>query len=148
MALSLFHGEDHASIDEFALLKAQLQAGGLFAVINSAPRPTTKAPGASEAIWSPAFADPDVYLRQAVTWSASSTPDARAQLDAGLVAEVGDADPTTRLAQLNTVQAELSAQLFVIPLVRGVQVAATVTGIRGLSWDGSSALVCGGLYRS
>ena len=148
VALSLFHGQDQASIDEFALLKAQLEAGGLFAVTNGAPPSTRKPPGASEVIWSPPVADPDAYLQQAVTWSDSSPPAARAQLAAGLVAELGDADPTARLAQLNTIEDELSAQLFVIPLVRGVQVAATVTGIRGLSWDGSSALVYGGLYRS
>ncbi len=148
VALSLFHAQDQASSNEFALLRAQLQAGGLFAVTNGAPPSTTKAPGASEVIWSPPIADPDPYLRQAVSWSASSPPDARAQLDAGLAAEVGDADPLARLAQLNAVQAELSAQLLVIPLLRGLQVAATVTGIRGLSWDGSSALVYGGLYRS
>jgi peptide/nickel transport system substrate-binding protein len=142
VALPLFHGQDPASIHEFEVVKAQLESAGLFTVTSgSAARSGTRPLGVSEQIWSTPIADPDPYLRRAIASSGSSNPAARSQLDAGLAAALRDPDPTGRLAQLDTVEGELSAQALVVPLLQGLQVAATGTRIRGVTWDSSSALV-------
>ncbi len=139
--LTIGYVNDSTSSNEFEVLKAELEASGLFTVKGvvagaGASGAAVNAPGASMRAWSAPIADPDSYLRQAVAWSA---PDDPSLLDA-LTAERTATPLAARAAAVDSLQTTLAARAIVLPLVQRLNVAAVGADIVGVGWDGANPL--------
>jgi len=143
VSLTVHYVSDHygpASSDEFAQVKKQLEAGGLFR-IKLAPaewvqftdeRITAEYP-AYQLGWFPDYSDADNYL------SAFFAPDnilanhfQDPVITDAIVAARGIADPAERAAALEQIQADLAVALPTLPYLQSVQVAATGTNVSGV----------------
>lgn len=139
--ISIGYVNDATSSNEYDLLKAELQASGLFTVKgimagSGAASAAVNAPGAFVRAWSAPIHDPDSYLRQAVAWSAPADP---SLLDS-LTAERTATAVTARTTAVDSLQTTLAAQAIVLPLVQRLNVAAVGADIVGIGWDGANPL--------
>ncbi|MCL2849690.1 MAG: ABC transporter substrate-binding protein [Micrococcales bacterium] len=143
VALTVQYTSDHygpSSADEYALIKGQLEAGGLFRVklataewaVFSADRRADLYP-AYQLGWFPDYCDADNYLTpffapDSFVANHFSDPEIVDQLAAQRAA----ADPTERAELLAGLQADLAAALPTLPYLQGTQVAVTGTNVAGV----------------
>ena len=146
--LDLQYNTDHygeASADEYALIKSQLEATGLFTVNLASTEYTQYSPDrtsdvypAYELGWYPDFSDADNYLTpffgaDSFLVNHYSNPDVIAKI----AAEATESDPTKREALIEDIQKLVAADLPTIPVWQGAQVVVTGTDVKGAQLDGS-----------
>jgi peptide/nickel transport system substrate-binding protein len=148
VVLNLQYNTDHygeASADEYALIKSQLEATGLFTVNLASTEYTQYSPDrtsdvypAYELGWYPDFSDADNYLTpffgaDSFLVNHYSNPDVIAKI----AAEATESDPTKREALIEDIQKLVAADLPTIPVWQGAQVVVTGTDVKGAKLDGS-----------
>ena len=148
VVLNLQYNTDHygeSSTDEYALVKSQLEAGGLFTVNLQSTEYTQYSKDRSADVypeyqlgWFPDYSDADDYLTP--FYGADSFLVNHAS-DPTIVAEVAaqatESDAAKRKALIEDIQAKVGAQLPILPLLQGSQVAVTGTDISGTTLDGA-----------
>ena len=126
-------------------MKSQLEAGGLFTVNLQSTEYTQYSKDRSADVypeyqlgWFPDYSDADDYLTP--FYGADSFLVNHAS-DPTIVAEVAaqatESDAAKRKALIEDIQAKVGAQLPILPLLQGSQVAVTGTDISGTTLDGA-----------
>ncbi|MCL2090344.1 MAG: ABC transporter substrate-binding protein [Micrococcales bacterium] len=141
VALSLQYTDHYgpSSSEEYALIKNQLEVGGLFRVkladtewAHYSEDRIMDAYPAYQLGWFPDCSDADSYLTPfflADSFLASHFQDPT--IDDAIVAQRSTTDPAERTALLEQVQADIAAQLPTVPYLQSVQVAVTGTNVTG-----------------
>jgi peptide/nickel transport system substrate-binding protein len=142
--LNLQYSNDHygpSSGDEYALVKDQLEASGLFTVnlqttewVQYSKDRTTDVYPVYQLGWFPDYSDADNYLTPfflegGFLKNHYSDP----VVDALILKQAVTADPTERTALIEEIQDKVAAQLSTVPLLQGAQVAVTGTDVTGTS---------------
>jgi len=157
VALNLQYNPDHygeSSGDEYAQVKSQLEADGLFTVNLQSTEWVTYQNERKNTYpvfqmgWFPDYADADNYL----TPFFIPTPDQDGNLIGGgflqnryenqevidlIGAQAVELDADTRKADIEEVQTLLAQDLPTIPLLQGAQIAVTGSSVNGATLDGS-----------
>jgi peptide/nickel transport system substrate-binding protein len=134
-----------SSADEYALIKSQLEQGGLFQVNLQSTEYTTYSKErvkdsypAYQLGWFPDYSDADNYLTPFFVkdnFLANHYDNATVQ---DLIAkEQTDTDPATREKDIEQIQADVANDLSTLPLLQGSQVAVTGTDVSGTTLDAS-----------
>ncbi|WP_081706689.1 ABC transporter substrate-binding protein [Nocardia sp. CNY236] len=142
--LNLQYNPDHygsSSSEEYAAIKSQLEATGLFRVnLQSTEWVTYQKERTQDAYplyqlgWFPDFPDPDTYLTpffgpNNFLQSHFEDPGISAQL----IAEVTQPDHDKRMNQIEQLQRDLAQNFLpIIPLLSGKQIAASAAGVQGV----------------
>ncbi|MBF6224554.1 peptide ABC transporter substrate-binding protein [Nocardia abscessus] len=142
--LKLQYNPDHygsSSSEEYAAIKSQLEATGLFRVdLQSTEWVTYQRERARDAYpvyqfgWFPDFPDPDNYLSpffgpNNFLQSHFENPGISAQL----IAQATQPDKDKRLAQIGQVQRDLAQNFLpIVPLLSGKQIAVAAAGVQGV----------------
>ncbi len=142
IALNLQYNADHygpGSSDEYALIKDQLDASGLFTVslqstewVQYAKDRTADVYPAYQLGWFPDYSDADNYLSPFFAEgnflkNHYSDPEVTALIQKQAVTN----DPAERTALIEDIQDKVAAALSTVPLLQGAQVAITGTDISG-----------------
>ena len=153
VALSIQYNTDHygqSSADEYALIKSQLEDGGLFKVdlqstewtqYNRNRVVTDDSDGAYPAYqlgWGPDYSDPDDYLSpmfRAGGFANNGYSDER--FDDLIAKQAGQTDDAQREKTLKEILKLETEDLSIIPLLQGAQVAVTGTSVKGVVLDAS-----------
>ena len=151
--LKLQYNNDHygsVSADEYAALKSQLEAGGLFKVdmqstewtqYNKDRVVTDDSDGVYPVYqlgWFPDYSDPDNYLSPFFRdGNFVNNGYSNKEVNDLIVKQAGEKDATKREEILKQVQALETEDLSTIPLLQGAQVAVTGTNIKGVVLDAS-----------
>jgi peptide/nickel transport system substrate-binding protein len=148
VVLDLQYNTDHygeASADEYALIKSQLEATGLFTVNLASTEYTQYSPDrtsdvypAYELGWYPDFSDADNYLTP--FFGADSflvNHYSNQEVIDKIAAEATEADPAAREALIEDIQKLVAADLPTLPVWQGAQVVVTGTDVTGAQLDGS-----------
>jgi len=148
VVLNFQYNPDHygeSSGDEYALVKSQLEEGGLFTVNlqstewvqYSVDRKTDTYP-VFQMGWFPDYADADNYL------APFFTPDSflinhydNAEVTDLIGAQAVELDADARTADIEKIQDLVAADLPTIPLLQGSQIAVTTKDVTGAQLDGS-----------
>jgi peptide/nickel transport system substrate-binding protein len=148
VVLNLQYNPDHygeSSGDEYALVKSQLEQGGLFTVNlqstewvqYSVDYPAGVYP-VFQTGWFPDYADADNYL------SPFFTPDSflnnlynNQEVTDLISAQAVELDADARTATLEEIQNLVAADLPTVPLLQGSQIAVTGSSVSGATLDGS-----------
>ena len=148
VTLNLQYNPDHygeSSGDEYALVKSQLEEGGLFTVnlqstewVQYAKDRTQDLYPAYQLGWFPDYSDADNYLapffaKDNFLGNHYDNP----EVDSLITQQRGEDDADARTALIEDIQAKVAADLSTIPLLQGAQVAVTGTDISGAVLDGS-----------
>ncbi|MEV0250362.1 ABC transporter substrate-binding protein [Nocardia sp. NPDC050712] len=147
--LNLQYNPDHyggSSSEEYAAVKSQLEASGLFKVnLQSTEWVTYQRERARDAYplyqlgWFPDFPDPDNYLTPFFApnnFLQSHFEDPR--ITSLLTSETTETDKIKRLEILKTIQQEIAQNhIPILPLLQGKQIAVAGTGVQGVTLDGS-----------
>ncbi len=158
VAINLQYNPDHygeSSGDEYAQVKAQLEASGLFTVNLQSTEWVTYSTERTQDIypvfqmgWFPDYADADNYLSPFFV----PAPNAAGELVGGgflqnhyensevtdlIGAQAVELDPATRESDIQQIQALLAEDLPTIPLLQGAQIAVTGSAVTGTTLDGS-----------
>jgi peptide/nickel transport system substrate-binding protein len=148
VVLNLQYNTDHygeASADEYALIKSQLEAGGLFTVNLQSTEYTQYSPDRSHDVypeyqlgWYPDFSDADNYLtpffgKDSFLVNHYNNTDVQDKI----AKEATESDPAARKALIEDIQKEVAADLPTIPVWQGAQVVVTGTDVSGAKLDGS-----------
>ncbi|MDR0416037.1 MAG: ABC transporter substrate-binding protein [Propionibacteriaceae bacterium] len=149
VALSLQYNPDHygsSSDQEYARVKAQLEASGLFQVdLQSTEWVTYSAERVKDAYpayqlgWFPDFPDPDNYLSPFFTQNnfINNHFDAKDIQDL-IASEVVEADPAARQQIIEQIQDEMAGKyLSTLPLLQGSQVTVSKKDVTGVVLDAS-----------
>ncbi|TQL47863.1 peptide/nickel transport system substrate-binding protein [Homoserinimonas aerilata] len=144
VALNLQYNPDHygpSSGDEYALVKSQLEADGLFAVnlqstewVTYAEERSADAYPAYQLGWFPDYSDADNYLSpffQTDNFLANHFSDP--ELDTLIPAQAVETDPATREGMIEDIQNKVAAQLSTLPFLQGAQVAVSGKDVSGVS---------------
>ena len=158
VTLDLQYSTDHygpSTSDEYALIKKQLEAGGLFRVKlqdtewtqYTEDRISDRYP-AYQLGWFPDYSDADNYLTPFFlidNFLANHFQDPA--VDDEIVAQRSTTDPEARVAALEKIQADVAAELPTLPYLQGVQTAVTGTNVTGTerTLDASSRFRYGAL---
>ncbi|MFR9750783.1 ABC transporter substrate-binding protein [Nocardia sp. 004] len=142
--LNLQYNPDHygsSSSEEYAAIKSQLEATGLFRVnLQSTEWVTYQKERVQDTYplyqlgWYPDFPDPDSYLTpffgpNNFLQSHFEDPGITAQL----IAEVTEQDEAERMQQIEQLQRDLAQNFLpILPLLSGKQIAVSATGIQGV----------------
>ncbi|MBC7441127.1 MAG: peptide ABC transporter substrate-binding protein [Ramlibacter sp.] len=144
LVLNLQYSNDHygpSSGDEYALVKDQLEASGLFTVnlqttewVQYTKDRTSDVYPAYQLGWFPDYSDADNYLTPfflegGFLKNHYSDP----EVDALILKQAVTADPAERTKLIEDIQDKVAAQLSTVPLLQGAQVAVTGTGVTGTS---------------
>jgi peptide/nickel transport system substrate-binding protein len=144
-----------SSADEYALIKSQLDADGIFNVnlksteyVTYSKQRVTDTYPAYQLGWFPDYSDADNDLTPFFTannflvnhFNDKAVQDAIAK-------EATETDPVARKAEIEKVQALVAAQLSTLPLLQGSQVAVAGADVKGVKLDGSFKFRFGGLYK-
>ncbi|TFC52545.1 ABC transporter substrate-binding protein [Cryobacterium shii] len=144
VVLNLQYSNDHygpSSGDEYALVKDQLEASGLFTVnlqttewVQYAKDRTTDVYPVYQLGWFPDYSDADNYLTPfflegGFLKNHYSDP----EVDALILKQAVTADPAERTKLIEDIQDKVAAQLSTVPLLQGAQVAVTGTDVTGTS---------------
>ncbi|GAB3283123.1 ABC transporter substrate-binding protein [Sinomonas notoginsengisoli] len=143
LTLNLQYNPDHygkSSGDEYALVKQQLEAGGLFKVNLQSTEWVTYAKDRTKDVypmyqlgWFPDFSDPDNYLTPFFsknTFLKNHYDNATVQ---DLISkEATNPDKSARGQQLGQIQEAVAKDLSTIPLLQGAQVAVAGTSVKGV----------------
>lgn len=146
VTITLIHLPDAESVAEFERVANQLQSSRVFTVTSTVVASTegTVTPfGAGQLVIDSRIADADSYLRQAAAWKGTGN----SVVTGGLAQEFSDTDQTSRATEIDSVQAALASQLFVIPLLQTRQIVATRVGVTGVALNSDSVLRFVGLGR-
>ncbi|TFC86863.1 peptide ABC transporter substrate-binding protein [Cryobacterium sp. TMT2-10] len=144
VVLNLQYSNDHygpSSGDEYALVKDQLEASGLFTVnlqttewVQYAKDRTTDVYPVYQLGWFPDYSDADNYLTPfflegGFLKNHYSDP----EVDALILKQAVTAVPAERTKLIEDIQDKVAAQLSTVPLLQGAQVAVTGTDVTGTS---------------
>jgi peptide/nickel transport system substrate-binding protein len=150
VALSLQYNPDHygeSSGDEYALVKSQLEAGGLFTVdlqstewVQYSKDRVADVYPIFQMGWFPDYADADNYLAPFFTPASFlvnhyDNPEVTDLIGAQAV----ELDAATRQSDIEKIQELVAADLPTVPLLQGSQIAveSTANGVSGATLDGS-----------
>ncbi|CAN5480485.1 ABC transporter substrate-binding protein [soil metagenome] len=134
-----------ASAAEYALIKSQLEAGGLFTVNLQSTEYTQYSPDRTSDVypeyqlgWYPDFSDADNYLTpffgaDSFLVNHYSNPTVISEIQA----QATESDATKRQALIEDIQKLLAADLPTLPVWQGAQVVVTGTDVTGAKLDGS-----------
>lgn len=158
VVLNLQYNPDHygeSSGDEYALVKSQLEADGLFTVnlqstewVTYSVERTDDAYPAYQLGWFPDYSDADNYLTPFFTTDNFLVNHyANAEVDGLIRAQAVEADPAAREALLEDIQAKVAADLSTVPLLQGAQFAVTGANVSGAVLDGSFKFRYGSLVK-
>ena len=151
--LKLQYNSDHygsVSADEYAALKSQLEAGGLFKVdmqstewtqYNKDRVVTDDSDGVYPVYqlgWFPDYSDPDNYLSPFFRdGNFVNNGYSNKEVNDLIVKQAGEKDATAREDILKQIQKLETEDLSTIPLLQGAQVAVTGTSVKGVTLDAS-----------
>jgi peptide/nickel transport system substrate-binding protein len=142
VVLNLQYSNDHygpSSGDEYALVKDQLEASGLFTVklqttewVQYSKDRTTDVYPVYQLGWFPDYSDADNYLTPFFLQGGflKNHYDDPA-VDALILKQAVTADPAERTKLIQEIQDKVAAQLSTVPLLQGAQVAVTGTTVTG-----------------
>ncbi len=148
VALSLQYNPDHygpSSGDEYALVKSQLEADGLFTVdlqstewVQYSEDRTADVYPSYQLGWYPDYSDADNYLTPFFLQNnfLGNHYDNQEVNDL-ILQQAVTPDPAERQALIEEIQAKVGADLSTVPLLQGAQVAVSGTDISGLVLDAS-----------
>jgi peptide/nickel transport system substrate-binding protein len=148
VALNLQYNPDHygaSSGDEYALVKSQLEKGGLFTVnLQSTEWVTYSKDRTKDAYpeyqlgWFPDYSDADNYLSPffAKDNFLANHYD-NAEVDSLIKAQAVETDKAKRTKDIETIQDKVAADLSTVPLLQGAQVAVAGTKVSGVTLDAS-----------
>ena len=158
VALNLQYNPDHygeSSGDEYALVKSQLEASGLFTVnlqstewVTYATERTDDLYPAYQLGWFPDYSDADNYLTPFFgtdNFLVNHYDDA--EVNQLILDQAVESDPAARQAIIEDIQAKVAAQLSTVPLLQGAQIAVTANGVEGAILDGSFKFRYGSLVK-
>ena len=142
--LNLQYSNDHygpSSGDEYALVKDQLEASGLFTVnlqttewVQYSKDRTTDVYPVYQLGWFPDYSDADNYLTPFfLEGGFLKNHYSDTVVDALILKQAVTADPEARTALIEEIQDKVAAQLSTVPLLQGAQVAVTGTDVTGTS---------------
>ena len=148
VALNLQYNPDHygeSSGDEYALVKSQLEASGLFTVnlqstewVTYAKERTQDLYPAYQLGWFPDYSDADNYLTPFfATENFLSNHYDNPEVNQLIQDQAVEADAAKRQALIEEIQAKVAADLSTLPLLQGSQIAVTGTAVTGATLDGS-----------
>ncbi|MCY7288163.1 MAG: ABC transporter substrate-binding protein, partial [Cryobacterium sp.] len=140
--LNLQYSNDHygpSSGDEYALVKDQLEASGLFKVnlqttewVQYSKDRTTDVYPVYQLGWFPDYSDADNYLTPFfLEGGFLKNHYSDTVVDALILKQAVTADPAERTALIEEIQDKVAAQLSTVPLLQGAQVAVTGTDVTG-----------------
>lgn len=151
--LKLQYNNDHygsVSADEYAALKSQLEAGGLFKVdmqstewtqYNKDRVVTDDSDGVYPVYqlgWFPDYSDPDNYLSPFFRdGNFVNNGYSNKEVNDLIVKQAGEKDASAREDILKQIQKLETEDLSTIPLLQGAQVAVTGTSVKGVTLDAS-----------
>ena len=151
--LKLQYNSDHygsVSADEYAALKSQLEAGGLFKVdmqstewtqYNKDRVVTDDSDGVYPVYqlgWFPDYSDPDNYLSPFFRdGNFVNNGYSNKEVNDLIVKQAGEKDESARGDILKQIQKLETEDLSTIPLLQGAQVAVTGTSVKGVTLDAS-----------
>lgn len=148
VALNLQYNPDHygaSSGDEYALVKSQLEKGGLFTVnLQSTEWVTYSKDRTKDAYpeyqlgWFPDYSDADNYLSPffAKDNFLANHYD-NAEVDSLIKAQAVETDKAKRTKDIENIQDKVAADLSTVPLLQGAQVAVAGTKVSGVTLDAS-----------
>ncbi|MEV8253855.1 ABC transporter substrate-binding protein [Rhodoglobus sp. NPDC076762] len=156
--LNLQYNPDHygeSSGDEYALVKSQLEADGIFEVnlqstewVTYASERTADAYPAYQLGWFPDYSDADNYLTPFFgDGNFLGNHYADAAVNDLIVAQATELDPATREGMIEDIQAQVAAQLSTVPFLQGAQIAVTGKDVTGATLDGSFKFRYGSLAK-
>ncbi|CAO1652038.1 ABC transporter, solute-binding protein [Salinibacterium sp. NYA9b] len=156
--LNLQYNPDHygeSSGDEYALVKSQLEADGVFEVnlqstewVTYASERTADAYPAYQLGWFPDYSDADNYLTPFFgDGNFLGNHYADAEVNDLIVAQATELDPATREGMIEDIQAKVAAQLSTVPFLQGAQIAVTGKDVTGATLDGSFKFRYGSLAK-
>jgi peptide/nickel transport system substrate-binding protein len=149
VALSLqYNSDDHygpSSGDEYAMVKSQLEADGLFAVdlqstewVQYSEDRTADVYPAYQLGWFPDYSDADNYLTPFfLTNNFLGNHFSDAEVDQMILQQAVTTDPAERQQIIEDIQARMAVLLSTVPLLQGAQVAVSGTDIDGVVLDAS-----------
>ncbi|ACZ32264.1 extracellular solute-binding protein family 5 [Xylanimonas cellulosilytica DSM 15894] len=140
--LSLQYSNDHygpSSGDEYALIKDQLEADGLFAVnlqttewVQYSKDRSSDVYPAYQLGWFPDYSDADNYLTPFfLTENFLANHYSNPAVDALIQAQGVEGDPDTRADLIGQIQDAVAAELSTVPYLQGAQTAVVRTGVTG-----------------
>ncbi len=158
VALNLQYNPDHygtSSGDEYALIKSQLEADGLFTVnlqstewVQYAKDRTADLYPAYQLGWFPDYSDADNYLTPFfLDGGFLANHYNNDEVDDMITAQATETDPAARQALIEDIQAAVAADLSTVPLLQGAQIAVAGTDISGVTLDGSFKFRFGSLSK-
>jgi peptide/nickel transport system substrate-binding protein len=142
VALSLQYNPDHygpSSGDEYALVKEQLEKGGLFKVdlqstewVQYSKDRTADVYPAYQLGWFPDYSDADNYLspffiKDNFLANHYDNPEVQALIEK----QLGETDAAARTKLIEEIQAKVGADLSTLPLLQGAQVAVVGKTVKG-----------------
>ncbi|WES63584.1 ABC transporter substrate-binding protein [Microbacter sp. GSS18] len=149
--LSLQYSPDHygpSSGDEYALIKSQLEADGLFEVdlqstewVQYSKDRTADVYPAYQLGWFPDYSDADNYLTPFfLTNNFIGNHFSDAETEELILAQAVETDPDTRIQQIEAIQDRVAELLSTVPYLQGAQVAVAGTDVDGVILDASFKL--------
>ena len=140
--LKLQYNPDHygsGSADEYALVKSQLEASGLFTVdlqstewVQYSKDRTSDVYPAYQLGWYPDYSDADNYLTPFfLTENFLGNHYSNPTVDELILAQATEPDAAARQGIIEEIQATVAADLSTLPLLQGAQVAVTGTAVSG-----------------
>ncbi len=148
VTLDLQYNPDHygaSSGDEYALIKSQLEVGGMFTVnlqstewVTYAKDRTTDAYPEYQLGWFPDYSDADNYLAPffAKDNFLANHYD-NAAVDALIKAQAVEVDPAVRTKNIEQIQNMVAADLSTLPMLQGAQVVVSGAAVSGVTLDAS-----------
>jgi peptide/nickel transport system substrate-binding protein len=144
VVLNLQYSNDHygpSSGDEYALVKDQLEASGLFTVnlqttewVQYSKDRSSDVYPAYQLGWFPDYSDADNYLTPFfLTENFLKNHYVDPEVNDLILQQAVTVDPAARTALIEEIQDKVAAQLSTVPLLQGAQVAVTGTDVTGAS---------------
>ena len=151
VALSLQYNPDHygpSSGDEYALVKSQLEADGLFTVdlkstewVQYSKDRTADVYPAYQLGWFPDYSDADNYLTPFfLTDNFLGNHYENPEVNDLILKQAVETDPAARQADIEQIQELVAGDLSTVPLLQGAQVAVTGADVTGVTLDASFKL--------
>ncbi|MHB1171861.1 MAG: ABC transporter substrate-binding protein [Lacisediminihabitans sp.] len=143
VTLNIQYNTDHygpSSGDEYALVKSQLEASGLFTVNLQSTEWVTYSKDRTKDVypvyqlgWFPDYSDADNYLspffaKGNFLGNHFSDP----EIDSLIKQQAVETDPAKRVKEIEDIQAKVAAKLSTIPLLQGAQVAVSGKDVKGV----------------
>lgn len=134
-----------SSVDEYALVKQQLEVDGLFEVdlkstewVQYAKDRTADVYPAYQLGWFPDYSDADIYLTpfflsENILGNHFSDP----QTEELILQQAVEPDTATRMQKIEEIQLRVAELLSTVPLLQGAQVAVAATDVDGVVLDAS-----------